>query len=105
MRFIRMFTAAAILALGTAGPAAAQYAAIKGMDERFRLDVGGFFQKFDTTLRYDATNGATGSTIDFEGDLGGDSHQTNFRADGYWRFGRHGRFEFGYRGWNRTADH
>jgi hypothetical protein len=79
------------------------YAATKGMDERFRLDVGGFFQKFDTTIRYDSATGLPGTEVSLEDVLGSPSSQTNFRVDGYWRFGRHGRFDFAYRSSNRTS--
>src|SRR5260370_10494594 len=90
---------AAIVAL----PATAQsYADIKGMDERFRLDLGGIFQKFDTTLRLDSNTLGNGTTINFEDDLGQNAHKTSFRASGYWRFGRHGRFDFGVITWSRS---
>ena len=104
MRQRRILTAlgAAIL-ITLATPAAAQsYADIKGMDERFSLDIGGFFQNFETTLRLDSATLGNGSTIDFEHDLGGDSSKTSFRAAGYWRFGRHGRLDFGFLTFSRS---
>src|SRR5512135_1760494 len=94
------------MALALAAPAAAQsYGAIKGMDERFRLDLGGFFQKFETTLRLDSAALGRGTEINLEDDLGQDANKTSFRASGYWRFGRHGRFDFGVITWNRSATH
>ena len=33
------------------------YAQQRGMDERFRLDIGGFFQKFDTTVSVEGSDG------------------------------------------------
>jgi hypothetical protein len=81
-----------------------QWVAEKGMDERFGLNLGGFFQKFKTTLDVGPSSGGEGSNIDLERDLGLGS-QTAFRADGYWRFGRHGRFDFGYAGWTRSNTH
>ena len=100
--------ASAILLLLCARPGEAQttsdWVSVKGMDERFRLDLGGFAQKFSTTIRVDsATHG--GTEVNLEDDLGLSSNQLNFRADGYWRFGRHGRLEFAYTGWNRSASH
>ena len=79
----------------------AQYEAAKGMDERFRLDVGGFFQTFDTTISVGPKSGGIGSNINLERDfdLG---NQTTFRADGWYRFGRHASLQFGYRGWSRS---
>ncbi len=81
------------------------WVAVKGMDERFRLDMGGFFQQFTTTIRIDSEKFGRGTEVSFEDDLGLNSNQFNFRADGYWRFGRHGRVSFGYTGWNRTNSH
>jgi hypothetical protein len=81
----------------------ADFVAVKGMDERFRLDLGGFFQKFTTTIRVDSATLGRGTEISLEDDLGISANQTNFRADGYWRFGRHARVDFGYTGWNRGA--
>jgi hypothetical protein len=40
-----------------------------------------------------------------EEDLGQDANSTSFRASGYWRFGRHGRFDFGVISWNRSSTH
>ena len=81
-----------------------QWVAEKGMDERFGLNLGGFFQKFGTTLDVGPSSGGDGTTIDLERDLDL-GNQTSFRADGYWRFGRHGRFDFGYGGWTRSNTH
>jgi hypothetical protein len=101
--------AAALLLLFSAAPARSQtsadFVAVKGFDERLRLDMGGFFQKFTTTIRVDSATHGVGSEVNLEDDLGLDSNQANFRLDGYWRFGRHGRVDFAYTGWNRTASH
>ena len=91
-----------------AGPALAQsnnayYVQQRGMDERFRLDLGGFFQQFTTTLSLSNASGTVGTDVNLEDDLGADPHQTNFVANGYWRFGRHGRLDFAYLGWNRSS--
>ncbi len=100
-RTLATVLAAAVIVLAT--PAAAQsYADIKGMDERFRLDLGGFFQQFDTILRLDSTALGIGTEINFEEDLGQDAHKTSFRANGYWRFGRHGRVDFGVLTFSRS---
>ncbi|MFN7986624.1 MAG: hypothetical protein U0529_04070 [Thermoanaerobaculia bacterium] len=102
-------SAVVLLLLAGAGSARAQgsqdWVAVKGMDERFRLDLGGFFQKFETTIRIDSEKYGRGTEVNLEDDLGLSSDQANFRADGYWRFGRHGRLDFAYTGWNRQADH
>jgi hypothetical protein len=76
----------------------------RGMDERFRIDLGGFFQSFDTTISLANSAGTAGTSVKLE-DLGQDTHKTSFAADGYWRFGPHGRLDFAYRGWNRSASH
>jgi hypothetical protein len=95
-----------IFCLAAASPAAAQYtssaAAIRGMDERFRLNLGGFFQNFSTTLRLDSAALGTGTEISLEDDLGQNAKKTTFRADGYWRFGPHGSLQFAFLSWNRS---
>lgn len=82
----------------------AQYLQKKGMDERFRLDLGGFFQTFDTTISLANSSGTAGTSINLEDDLGQPTRQTSFAGDGYWRFGRHGRLDFAYRGWSRSNE-
>ena len=108
MRTIRRIALAlpAAAFLLAAGAAQGQsYGQVKGMDERFRLDLGGIFQNFDTTLRLDSAALGRGTEINLEDDLGQDANKTSFRASGYWRFGRHGRFDFGVISWNRSATH
>ncbi len=98
----------AILVSGAAlgqGVGGSYYQQQRGMDERFRLDVGGFFQEFTTTLSLSNAAGTVGTEVNFEDDLGQDARQTNVRVDGYWRFGLHGRLDFGYRAWNRSNSH
>lgn len=106
MKLIRSAVAAAAL---LAGPALAQtssayYQHQRGMDERFFISLGGFFQTFETTLSLANSAGTAGTSINLE-ELGQDERKTSFAADGYWRFGRHGRLDFAYRGWSRSASH
>ena len=103
-------TLALLAAALLAGPAFGQssnayYLQQRGMDERFRIDLGGFFQKFGTTLSLSNSSGTVGTDIDLENDLGQDPNQTNFVANGYYRFGRHRRLDFAYLGWNRKNTH
>ncbi len=108
MSLRRLLTASFVLVgfLAAPFPGAAQmtssYAAQKGMDENFRIDVGGFFQKFDTSIFLESSTGAS-TSIGLENLLGQDVHKTSFRVDGYWRFGRHASLVFGYLGWTRSA--
>ena len=81
------------------------YGQQRGMEERFRLDIGGFFQKFDTTVTIDRSDGSPGTEVNLEDVLGQDAHKTSLRLDGYWRFGPHGNLQFAYRGWHRTNEH
>lgn len=92
-----------------AGSAEAQvgstyYAHQRGMDERFRLDIGGFFQTFNTTVSVEGSDGRPGTEVNLEDILGQNSHQTNIRLDGYWRFGPHGSLVFAFRNWHRTNE-
>ncbi|HQR45348.1 MAG TPA: hypothetical protein PLB02_06765 [Thermoanaerobaculia bacterium] len=80
----------------------ASYATQKGMDETFRIDVGGFFQKFDTSIYLQSSSGAS-TSISLENLFGQDVHKSSFRIDGYVRFGRHASLVFGYLGWTRSG--
>jgi len=93
-----LLTSLQVLAQGSA-----DWVAVKGMDERFRIDVGGFFQKFETTIRVDSPTTGLGTEVGLEDDLNLESNQANFRADGYWRLGRHSRLDFAYTAWNRKG--
>jgi len=109
LRRIVVASLATVVCLSFAVPAAAQfseaYSTKRGMEERFRLDIGGFFQKFDTIVTIDRSDGTQGTEVNLEDVLGQNSHQTNIRLDGYWRFGQHGMLLFAYRGWHRTNEH
>ena len=104
--FALVVPAALALALGLARPASAQYGssygASPGMGETFRIDVGGFFQKFDTSIFLESSSGAS-TDINLENLFGQDVHKTSFRVDGYWRLGRHASLVFGYVGWSRSS--
>src|SRR5512135_3725069 len=99
MSLRRLLTATFVVAgcLAAGFPGAAQmtssYGAAKGMDETFRIDFGGFFQKFDTSLYLESSSGAW-TNVSVENLLGQDVHKTSFRADGYVRFGRHASLVF-----------
>jgi len=80
-----------ILALG-AGQAVA-----KGPDpetDRFNISLGTYLISFDTNAQVSSTNGL-GTVIDMEEVLGLDDRRTDFRLDGYWRFSRKHRLDFG----------
>ena len=106
LRRIALAALGAAVVLAAAPPAAAQwgpsYSAVKGMDESFRIDFGGFFQKFDTVVFLESADGKR-TEISLEDTLAQDNHKTSLRFEGYWRFGRHARLQFGYVGWNRSA--
>jgi hypothetical protein len=108
---MRLFRSAGILAAVAAllaGPALAQSSSAytqhqRGMDETFRLDVGGFFQKFDTTMRVGDAQGSPGTEVNLESLLGAPDKQTNIMVDGCLRLGRHANLQFAYRRANRTS--
>ena len=96
-------TALALGAPAVAQPSSAYTQHQRGMNETFRLDVGGFFQTFDTTVRVGDAQGSPGSDVSLESLLGAPVKQTNVRVDGYWRFGPHGSLQFSYRRANRSS--
>ena len=101
-RFARL---AALAALAVSTPVFAQsYGQVKGMNERFRMDFGGLFLDFSTTLRIDPVSGS-GTEISLEDDFGYNTSKTTFRTDGYWRFGNRGRLDFAYQTYRRGSTH
>ena len=101
----RLARLAVLAALVVSSPLFAQsYGQVKGMNERFRMDFGGFLQDFSTTLTIDPKNGS-GTEISLEDDFGYDTRKTSFRTDGYWRFGPRGRIDFAYTTFRRSSSH
>lgn len=99
-----------LLAAATLGssPAFAQTGAAytrqqRGMDETLRLDVGGFFQKFTTSLRAGDAIGSAGTEFGLEDVLGAPDSKTTLRVDGALRLSRRGSFLFGYRSSDRSS--
>jgi hypothetical protein len=106
LRRLPMAVLGVLCGLVLAPTASAQYGSSygtsPGMGETFRLDVGGFFQKFETSIFLESSTGAS-TEISLENLFGQDTHKTTFRLDGYWRLGRHNRIIFGYLGFSRSA--
>jgi hypothetical protein len=101
-----LLTAAFFIAASAEAQVGSQYyAQQRGMDERFRLDIGGFFQNFDTIISVEGSNGRPGTEVNLEDVLGQKGSQTTLRLDGYYRFGPHGNLQFAYRGWHRENSH
>jgi hypothetical protein len=98
-----------LLAVATALPGWAQSVvsedereAIRGVPDRWGLDLGSFWQTFDTRLRLYGADGESGTDIDAEKDLGLPDNATNFVVNGFYRFSDHSRLDLLYGGWSRT---
>jgi len=72
-------------------------------EERFKINLGGFFTDFDTGMTIGVDSAEGRQEIDMEGDLGMDSSHEAFRLDGYWRFAPRHRLFFGYYELNRSG--
>jgi hypothetical protein len=66
---------------------AATPAAAQSLDKTFVAQVGPYFPSIDSKLRVDASNGAIGTTIDFERDLGFNRRQVLPSVLAEWRPG------------------
>jgi hypothetical protein len=73
-------------------------------DDRFALALGGFLTQFDSESRLDSEHLGEGTDIDLEETLGMDDEKGVFRLDGYYRFSRRSRLQFGYTGWSRGGE-
>lgn len=99
-----------LLAIVAAVPVSAQSVvgeaereAARGIPDRWGLNLGTFWQTFDTRLRLDGTEGQTGSDIEVETDLGLPDNATNFQLSGFYRFSDRSRLDVAYLGWDRKA--
>jgi hypothetical protein len=94
---------AVALALLTGIPAFADEHFDRGSKDKFLMSVGTYLINFDTKASLDsATLG--GTDVNFENDLGLTSNQTRLRLEGYWRFARKHRLDFGGYFYTRKAD-
>ncbi len=98
-----------VLVVAATVPAAAQSIvseserlAVRGVPDRWGVDLGSYWQTFDAKVRLDASNGETGTEINLEEDLRLPESQTNFRVGGYYRFGDHARLDVAYFSWDRS---
>lgn len=81
-----------------AGPALAQFPGEVPDMVRFRL--GGIYGFLGTKVQFDTVSPpSTGTEISLSNLLGQPTHQTAFRSDGYWRFGKKMYLDFGYVGY------
>lgn len=92
-----------VLAAGLALPgnaSASEEGWAPGQD-KWKFALGGFFPSIDTDLKINGVS--PGDLINLEDKLGFDDSDSLFRLDGYWRFFRKHRLEFGYYEFNRDA--
>jgi len=105
----RTVWAVAVLGLLAAAPVLAQAVvdetrreAIRGVPDRWGFTLGSFWQTFDTRVRLDASDGETGTEIDFEKDLGLNDRLTDFDFKSFYRFADRHRLDLTYLAWDRT---
>jgi hypothetical protein len=67
----------------------------RGTKDVFSVSLGGFFMNFNTSAKLDPDAGGEGTDIDLENDFDLDPRITRGRLDGYWRFARKHRVDFG----------
>ena len=75
----------------------------RGMDESFRLDVGGFWQKFTTNLRAGDAIGSAGTQFGAEDVLGLPDSEKTLRVDAALRLSPRSSFLLGYRTSSRSS--
>ena len=71
--------------------------------DKFRISIGWFNPKADTTIRLDATNSSLGTTIKLEDQVGLPKGRGLIRADGFFRFKKRHRLDFGYYDFERKG--
>lgn len=72
-------------------------------EEGVSVRLGGFYSSADTTLRIDASNGALGTSVSLEDDLGFEKDKTLAVFDAAWRINPRHRLELAYLSLGRDA--
>jgi hypothetical protein len=67
----------------------------RGTKDKFSISFGSYLVRFDTTARVDSEELGTGTEIDLENDTGLGRDETELALDGYYRFGKRHRVDFG----------
>jgi len=71
--------------------------------DKFRISVGWFNPRADTSIRLDATESDLGTTINFEDDVGLSNGKGLIRVDGFFRFKKRHQIDFGYYNFDRNG--
>jgi len=91
---MRVSTFAGFLVLLTLGSLPASAAGPDPETDRFNLSLGTYFVSFDTSAQLSPSGGA-GTVLDMEEALGLDDRRADVRLDGYWRFSKRHRIDWG----------
>jgi len=70
--------------------------------DKWKFELGGYFPSINTELQIDGIE-IDGDDLDLEDKLGFDDSDALWRLDGYWRFFKRHRLNFGYYQFNRDA--
>jgi hypothetical protein len=81
----------------------AEYESNRGLTEKWNISVGGWVKSFDTRTRLDSEELGAGTDIDWEDDFLLERDRTDIRLEGFYRFNRTHRLEFGYTVWSRNS--
>lgn len=97
-----------LLASACAAPALAQPGSAytqhqRGMNETFRVNVGGYFQKFTTVLRAGDAIGSAGTELGLEDVLGAPDSKTTLHVDAALRLSPRSTLLLGYRTSDRSS--
>jgi len=75
----------------------------RGSKDLFSVSAGGFLMNFNSSAQLDPEEGGEGSNVDLENELDLDDKANRGRIDGYWRFARKHRLDFGGYIFNRSS--
>jgi len=92
---------AAVPALAQSVVSEAEREALRGVPDRWGLDLGSFWQTFTSRVRLDGKSGE-GTEIDLEKDMGLVEHLTDFQLGAFYRFSDHSRLDLSYLSWKRA---
>jgi len=99
---IALATPAVTPALAASVVSAGERELLRGVPDRWGFTLGGFWQTFDTKVRFDGET-SRGTDIDFETDLGLDRKLTGPGISGFYRFSNRHRLDLAYVPWGREC--
>jgi hypothetical protein len=75
----------------------------RGLNERWKIGLGGYLKRFDTVVRFGSSDLGLGGAINLEDIFGLDAERIDLVVEGSYNFNRRHKIQFGYSRWKRFS--